>query len=83
VTVRAVAGGLPAVIAWRNAAVAIAIAVGYAFTDEFHQMFVPGRSAQFSDLLADAIGVVAGISLCWMWGLMARRRQQPTASHHV
>jgi VanZ family protein len=83
VTIRAVAGGLPAAIAWRTAAVAIAIAVGYAVTDEFHQMFVPGRSAQLSDLLADAIGVVAGISLCWVLGLMARYRHQPEASRDV
>lgn len=82
-TVRVVAGGLPAAIEWGAAAVAIAIAVGYAVTDELHQMFVPGRSAQLSDLLADTIGVVAGASLCWVWGLMARQRHQPAASRDV
>jgi VanZ family protein len=70
---RAVVGGLPAWIGRRAAAVAIAIAVGYAVTDELHQMFVPGRSAQLSDLLADTMGVIAGTSVCWLWGLIAGR----------
>jgi VanZ family protein len=34
-------------------------------SDELHQMFVPGRTASFDDLLADAIGAVVGASLCW------------------
>lgn len=69
VTVRAVAGGLSASIEMRTAVVAMSIAVGYAATDEFHQMFVPGRSAQMSDLLADTLGVVLGTGLCRAWGL--------------
>jgi VanZ family protein len=79
-TLRAVAGGLGAWISWRAAGVATAIAVGYAVTDELHQMFVPGRSAQFSDLLADAMGVVVGASLCWVWGFVAGQRPEATAS---
>jgi VanZ family protein len=81
--VRAVVGGLPGWISWRTAAVAIAIAAGYAVTDELHQMFVPGRSAQLSDLLADTIGVVAGTSLCWLWGLVAGQRPQAAATRDV
>jgi VanZ family protein len=73
-TVRAVAGGLPAWISWRTAAVSIAIAAGYAVTDELHQMFVPGRSAQLSDLAADALGVVAGAGVCWLLGLLLAHR---------
>jgi len=80
VTLRAVVGGLPAWVSWRTAAVATAIAVGYAVTDELHQMFVPGRSAQLSDLVADAMGVVAGAGLCWVWGLVARQRPEAAAS---
>ena len=74
-TIRAVAGGLPASIQWRVAAIATAIAVGYAATDELHQMYVPGRSAELTDLLADAIGVVLGTSICWAWGLVPRKSQ--------
>jgi len=32
----------------------------YGFTDEFHQMFVPGRSADLRDVLADCVGGFAG-----------------------
>jgi hypothetical protein len=32
----------------------------YGFTDEFHQMFVPGRSADLRDVLADSIGGLVG-----------------------
>lgn len=36
----------------------IAIAVLYACTDEWHQSFVPGRSAAFSDVLVDSSGIL-------------------------
>ena len=75
VTVRAVAGGLPASIDARVAAFATAIAIGYGATDELHQAFVPGRSAQGADLVADAIGVLSGTALCWMWGWIAHKSQ--------
>ena len=82
-TVRAVARGLGAWISWRAAVIAAAIAVGYAVTDEVHQMFVPGRSAQLSDLLADTMGVVAGVSLCWLWGVVAGQRPEAATSRDV
>src|SRR5262245_20197240 len=66
--VRALAGGLPRRIDRGIALSALLIAIGYAFTDEFHQMFVPGRSADLRDIVADAIGVAAGTIACWAWG---------------
>lgn len=33
----------------------------YACTDEFHQSFVPGRSAQLSDILTDTLGSLFGV----------------------
>ena len=83
-TVRAVAGGLPAPdwLAHRGRGDRDQPSVTRV-TDELHQMFVPGRSAQLTDLLADAIGVVAGAGLCWAWGLMARQRHEPAASRDV
>lgn len=33
----------------------------YAFSDEFHQMFVPGRAANFTDIVFDSLGAIAGI----------------------
>jgi VanZ family protein len=32
--------------------------VGYACTDEFHQLFVPGRAGLITDVLIDSIGAV-------------------------
>jgi VanZ family protein len=32
----------------------------YGFTDEFHQLFVPGRSADLRDVLADCVGGFVG-----------------------
>ena len=82
-TIRAVAGGLGAWLSWRASVIAAAIAVGYAVTDEVHQMFVPGRSAELNDLLADAMGVVAGASLVWLWGLVAGQRPEAATSRDV
>jgi VanZ family protein len=73
VVFRAIAGGIPARVTWRAAVAALAITIGYAITDELHQMFVPGRSAEAADLLADAIGASAGLIGCWAWGIISLR----------
>ena len=41
--------------------VAFLAGVGYAFTDELHQHFVPGRQAAARDVAIDAAGVVLGV----------------------
>jgi VanZ family protein len=74
--IRAVAGRLPARLTWRVAAATLAITIGYAMTDELHQTFVPGRSADAADLLADAIGASAGLIGCWAWGIIANPNRQ-------
>lgn len=33
----------------------------YAVSDEIHQLFVPGRSCQVSDMALDSCGVIAGV----------------------
>ncbi|MFC1708692.1 VanZ family protein [Candidatus Omnitrophota bacterium] len=35
----------------------------YAASDEFHQMFVPGRFASLSDLLCDGLGATIGVKV--------------------
>ena len=37
---------------------------GYAVSDEFHQLFVPGRACMPADVLLDSAGVLAGTILC-------------------
>ena len=39
------------------------ICVLYASSDEFHQLFVPGRSGQVTDIFIGMIGVVLGLSI--------------------
>ena len=49
---------------WRSAAlVTFGLCVLYGASDEFHQHFVPGRSMDIFDLLADAIGVACAIGV--------------------
>jgi len=40
--------------------IAGATATLYGFTDEFHQMFVPGRASDLRDVLADGVGGFVG-----------------------
>ena len=42
---------------------ALLICILYAISDEIHQMFIPGRSGQISDVLIDSSGGLAGILL--------------------
>ena len=41
------------------------IGILYALSDEIHQSFIPGRSAQFSDVLLDSFGVLTGILIVY------------------
>lgn len=45
---------------------ALIFCVLYAISDEFHQLFVPGRGAQVKDVLIDSAGAVVGIGLYWL-----------------
>lgn len=55
-------GGL---IAW-------AVGAAYAVTDEFHQIFVAGRSCEVRDMCIDAAGVLCGVLVIAVW----RRRKK-------
>ncbi|MCM1544845.1 MAG: VanZ family protein [Ruminococcus sp.] len=48
----------------KNLLLAFIFSVFYAATDEFHQLFVDGRSGQVSDVLVDSAGIFIGI-LCF------------------
>lgn len=49
------------VINIRCVAISAFITILYAATDEFHQLFVPGRSTQVKDVLIDSCGAVIGM----------------------
>lgn len=47
----------------RSALFALLICVLYAISDEVHQLFVPGRGGQVTDVLIDSAGAMVGIGL--------------------
>ena len=75
---RALSGGLrrPAALA---ALVALLGTVAWGALDEFHQSFVPGRSAAASDLAADAAGAALGVVAVAVLGATRRAAVEPLA----
>jgi len=55
---------------WRSAVFAVLISVLWGLSDEIHQAFVPGRSSELADLLADLVGSIAGVTA---WHLFSNR----------
>ena len=68
---RALAGGLGRPITARTAILAVVMTTLYGASDEVHQMFIAGRSAEMYDLFADAMGGVTGTFACWLWGIIS------------
>jgi VanZ family protein len=77
VIARALAGGLPPRITLRQFFIGLAIAVAYGASDEFHQRFVAGRTADLADLYADTVGAATALAACWAWGILFPRSRQP------
>jgi VanZ family protein len=63
--VRALARGQRSKVTARCALFAAVLATAYGVTDEFHQSFVPGRSPDVQDVLADAEGAAAASLGAW------------------
>ncbi len=47
--------------------ICILISWGYAWTDEIHQFFVPGRACQLVDLVVDLIGIILGVAAFYVF----------------
>ena len=45
----------------KSPSTALLISLAYAFTDEIHQLFVPGRTGNLRDVFIDGLGVFLGI----------------------
>ncbi len=72
---------LPPMLASRRKGLAIYWVAGvssliYALSDEMHQAFVPGRSCEISDLLADSAGILLALVLMPLY-LKWRRLEFP------
>jgi len=70
---RACVGGLGAPVSLSHGLAAMALTIAYGMSDEWHQSFVPGRTADITDLRADAAGAVLGTAACWLWGIIRFR----------
>jgi VanZ family protein len=46
--------------------ISFSICLIYAISDETHQLFVPGRTFQLTDLLMDSSGSIVGIGVFWL-----------------
>jgi len=53
---------------WRWAYLAAwAFAAVYGMTDEWHQLYVPGRSGKMGDVIIDAAGALVLIAIVYLW----------------
>ncbi len=50
----------PTAVGWRTFVLAVFVSTLWGLSDEIHQAFVPGRSSDLADLLADLIGSLVG-----------------------
>ncbi len=64
----------------RRSVAALAVCIGYAGTDEIHQLFVAGRSGQISDVGIDSCGAMLGICavilILWAWHKLRRKKNK-------
>jgi len=61
--IRALAGASWSGLRWFWGPISVGLSVVYGMSDEFHQMFVAGRTAAWDDVQADFYGAVIGAAL--------------------
>ncbi len=62
----------------RAAVLAVVLTSAYGVTDEWHQSFVPGRSAELADWVADTLGALAAVG-CYAGSPRLRRWMETPA----
>lgn len=50
------------------------LSLSYAFTDEIHQLFIPGRGGKLSDVLIDLLGIIIATKLIKNLTIESKRR---------
>ncbi len=75
VVLRALAGAEWAGISAGTSLAALGLSTAFGASDELHQVFVSGRSADVHDLAADATGAAAGVTAAWLTATLIRRRK--------
>jgi VanZ family protein len=56
------------------AGLALVMSAIFAASDEFHQSFVPSRTATLGDVMIDICGALVGLMICWLFA--SRRNLQ-------
>lgn len=62
---------------WRGALIGLVAASLFGVTDEWHQSYVPGRSSDPMDWVADTLGAALAVSLYAGWPLYKRVLELP------
>ena len=83
-------GGLSGLLLWciwswqpgetrqrRWALLAAVLALLYGLTDEYHQTFVPGRSANLKDIVMDGIGASVAVLILYLLARRTSKAQSP------
>ena len=66
---RGFGGGTLRAVTLPRAWVAVLVATMYGVSDEWHQAFVPTRTADALDIAADAAGALIGSGAAWAWSI--------------
>lgn len=65
---------LLAYLSFSKYGITIIITFVYAMSDELHQLFVPGRSGQFADVLIDTTGGIIMVGILWIIAKVRNKR---------
>lgn len=60
-----------------------AFSILYAISDEIHQLFVEGRSAQVSDVLIDSSGAIIGSVVCFLIYYLIKRHSEKILKKNI
>ena len=71
---RALNNGLVRPVPARTLLIAFGLCIAYAISDEIHQMFVPDRFSDVTDVLSDAVGAGIGLAGLHVTGRFLARR---------
>ena len=61
---------------WRGAVLAVVVTSAFGASDEWHQSFVPGRSAEVADWVADTAGAACAALLYVRWAWYRRQLER-------
>jgi hypothetical protein len=86
--IRAFARGLALPASGRAVLYGVMLSLAYALSDEWHQSFVPGRTASLHDLTVDSLGIAGALGLlslywrksaAWQVGARVASEEPPAA----